>query len=395
MSNNHSNTERNVTDLNKRRKVVRLKTVNSKNQMESNSLPKSPESLFNTIFNYIFRLGIVGVGIGSIFGTILANIDLTKPLFPTVKIPFLTSEASNSETAEESKITEEVKPPNNTVTATNNNLTPAPLAFSQELMPLREKLLKLTAEYQDLKTSAFFVDLDNGAFVNLNGITPVAAASTIKTPILVAFLQDVDAGKVRLDEMLTMTEATKAPEAGNMQYQPLGTQYTALKVIEEMMINSDNTATNMIIEKVGGAEALNQRFKEWGLEATVINNYLPDMEGTNTTSARDLAQLLMKVNQGDLVSLRSRDRMLNIMERVVTRTLLPQGLEPEAIIYHKTGDIGIILGDAGIIDIPSGKRYIGAVFVQRPYNDVRGRTLIQDISRTTYQHFKWYEPRNN
>lgn len=391
MPNNRSNTGRNVTDLNRRRKVIRLKTVDSEKKTESNSQQQSSENLFNTIFNYIFRLGIIGVGIGSIFGTILANVDLTKPLFPAVKIPFLTSEANNSEIEAEIAVTQEVE----TVTTTNTNPNDAPLAFSRELMPLREKLLKLTGEYEDLKSSAFFVDLDNGAFVNVNGITPVAAASTIKTPILVAFLQDVDAGKVRLDEMLTMTEATKAPEAGSMQYQPLGTQYTALKVMEEMMINSDNTATNMIIEKVGGAEALNQRFTEWGLEATEINNYLPDMDGTNTTSARDLAQLLMKVNQGDLVSLRSRDRMLNIMEKVVTRTLLPQGLEPDAKIYHKTGDIGIILGDAGIIDIPSGKRYIGAVFVERPYNDVRGRTLIQDMSRTVYQHFKWYEPRNN
>lgn len=391
MPNNRSNTGRNVTDLNRRRKVIRLKTVDSEKKTESNSQQQSSENLFNTIFNYIFRLGIIGVGIGSIFGTILANVDLTKPLFPAVKIPFLTSEANNSEIEAEIAVTQEVE----TVTTTNTNPNDAPLAFSRELMPLREKLLKLTGEYEDLKSSAFFVDLDNGAFVNVNGITPVAAASTIKTPILVAFLQDVDAGKVRLDEMLTMTEATKAPEAGSMQYQPLGTQYTALKVMEEMMINSDNTATNMIIEKVGGAEALNQRFTEWGLEATEINNYLPDMDGTNTTSARDLAQLLMKVNQGDLVSLRSRDRMLNIMEKVVTNTLLPQGLEPDAKIYHKTGDIGIILGDAGIIDIPSGKRYIGAVFVERPYNDVRGRTLIQDMSRTVYQHFKWYEPRNN
>ena len=62
----------------------------------------------------------------------------------------------------------------------------------------------------------------------------------------------MDEGKILLDEKLTMTEETKATEAGTMQYQPIGTQYTALKVAEEMIIRSDNTATNMLIERLGG-----------------------------------------------------------------------------------------------------------------------------------------------
>lgn len=78
------------------------------------------------------------------------------------------------------------------------------------------------------------------------------------------------------------------------------------------------------------------------------------------------------------------------MRRTKTQTLLPQGLENNAIIAHKTGDIGTVLGDAGIIDMPTGKRYIGAVLVKRPHNDYSARTLIQEISRTAYQHFKWY-----
>ena len=113
----------------------------------------------------------------------------------------------------------------------------------------------------------------------------------------------------------------------------------------------------------------------------------------NTISARDLAMTLVKVSNGDLVETRSRDRLLGIMQRTITRTLLPQGIEPDAMIYHKTGDIGKVLGDGGIIDIPTGKRYVGAVLVQRPHNDYTARTMIQEISREAYQHFKWYQPR--
>ena len=77
-----------------------------------------------------------------------------------------------------------------------------------------------------------------------------------------------------------------------MQFQDPGKQFTALETATKMITISDNTATNMLIERLGGAEALNQRFREWGLTQTAIRNVLPDLEGTNTTSAKDLAYLL-------------------------------------------------------------------------------------------------------
>lgn len=77
-------------------------------------------------------------------------------------------------------------------------------------MPLREKFKTVAAKYPKLQLSAFFVDLDNGNYVNYNGNTAFPAASTIKVPILVAFFQDVDRGLIRLDEKLTMTEKNKA-----------------------------------------------------------------------------------------------------------------------------------------------------------------------------------------
>jgi len=78
------------------------------------------------------------------------------------------------------------------------------------------------------------------------------------------------------------------------------------------------------------------------------------------------------------------------MRDTETDTLLPKGLEKEAIIAHKTGDIRTTLGDVGIVDMPNGKQYIGAVLVKRSDNDPQARSCIQGISRTVYQHFKWY-----
>ncbi|NJM77207.1 MAG: serine hydrolase, partial [Acaryochloridaceae cyanobacterium RU_4_10] len=68
-----------------------------------------------------------------------------------------------------------------------------------------------------------------------------------------------------------------------------------------------------------------------------------------------------------------------------TDTLLPQGLGKGATIAHKTGDIGSVVGDAGLIEIPNGQRYVATVMVKRPHNDPRAQELIRQISRVTYQ----------
>ena len=56
------------------------------------------------------------------------------------------------------------------------------------------------------------------------------------------------------------------------------------------------------------------------------------------------------------------------------------------MIADKTGDIGFVVGDAGIIDMPNGKRYLAAIFVKRPYNDPIVRDFVRRISRIVYNY---------
>ncbi|HLP87229.1 MAG TPA: serine hydrolase [Nostocaceae cyanobacterium] len=315
---------------------------------------------------YALRLLIVGVGMGAIVGTLLSIFDPANRL---VKVP----------TA-----------PNGSLGQVQNVSNPnsgGGLSLSQEIAPLKNALQNLVAANPKLTPGVFFVDLDTGEYVDINANNSFPAASTIKIPILIAFFQDVDAGKIRLDEMLIMQKEAIASGSGNFQYKPVGTQFTALEVATKMITISDNTATNMLITKLGGIDAVNERFRTWGLANTAMRNKLPDLAGTNTTSPQELGNLMAMVNQGNFLSMRSRDLMLDIMRRTERDTLLPSGLETGAKAYHKTGDIGTMLGDAGLIDIPTGKRYIAAIMVQRPKNDPSAEKLISSISRAAYQHF--------
>ena len=320
-----------------------------------------PRNRPETFFLYALRLLILGVGLGVISGTVLSVWD------PTAR---LTAGANSAVDPKLEKVAEEV-----------------PLRLTQELIPLKTQIKALMAKNAALSPTVMLVDLDSHSYVDIGGSDVVAAASTIKLPILIAFFQDVDQGKIQLDQPIAMRKDLIATEAGEMQYQPVGSKFSAIKTVTEMITSSDNTATNMIIDLLGGMEVLNQRFKSWGLTGTMLRNPLPDVAGTNTTSARDMAQILSQLSDVKLVSGKSRDRIFDLMRRVQYNTLLPKGLGEGATIAHKTGTIGTMLADVGLIDTATGQRYVAAVLVKRPKDEDKANELIQQISRLGYQAF--------
>ncbi len=325
---------------------------------------RRPQSRQMKAMVYTVRMLILSVGVGVLAGTLLSVWDPASRLT-----------ASNSQ---------------QTVKTSPSAAPSVPLAIAalgQEIQPLKAAIQALAFKTPQLAPGVFVMDLDTNAYLDLGGSTLFSAASTIKLPILIAFFQDVDQGKIRLDEMLALQQSQIATGSGEMQSLPPGTRMTAWDIALKMITISDNTATNMLIDRLGGKDVLDARFKSWGLTLTALNNRLPDIEGTNTTSAKELAGLLARINQGDLVSMNSRDRVLNILQQTVSTELLPSGLGADAKIAHKTGTIGVMLGDAGMVDLPNGKRYAIAVLVKRPFQDEAAAELIRQISKTTYDYF--------
>lgn len=320
---------------------------------------------------YATRMLILGVGLAVISGTALSFLNALGNV--SKKTPANTANASQPEK----------KTP---------TLIPLSVQQKTENIALKQQLETIAAKYDGLKLHSYFIDLDQGSFVNINGDGALASASTIKVPILVAFFQAVDQGKIRLDEKLTVEEDDIAKGSGDLQHQSSGYQLTALDTAIKMIVISDNTATNMLIKRLGGMTVLNQLFTSWGLKNTVLQNILPDVEGTNTTSAKDLVNILSQVQQGGLVSMKSRDRIFYIMRATENNTLLPRGLGEGAIIAHKTGYIKSILGDVGMIDMPNGKRYLLGVIVERPPEQKKAVQLIREVSQTIYQSLEQPSP---
>ena len=267
----------------------------------------------------------------------------------------------------------------------------------RELTDLSKRWAQLAAGQTKLQASAFLLVLDDGRYAALQADLAMPAASSIKNPILLAALQDLDANKLRWNESLPLTAEVQAGGAGWMANKPLGTSFPVYETATEMIRVSDNSATNLLIKRLGGKELLNARFQTMGLTATAVNTWLPDLNGTNTSSSRDLARSIALVDIGQALSPRSRDLFREIMAESNTNTMIPLGLlqglgkqdsaDPDSDlqergvrVYNKTGDIGIAYADAALIELPNGHRAVAAFMVKGPFNDPRSANLIRAMA---------------
>ena len=332
----------------------------------------------------------MGVGLGVITGSLL---KLAGPAVQRGELtlpPWLTQPGSPP--TEETGAASQAQPPQRAKRSASLGL----FQTKNELKALSERWKQLAAGEPDLTVSAFMLVLDDGRYAQLAPDTALPAASAIKTPILLVTLEELDAGKLSWNEPLTLTKPVVGGGAGWMASKPLGTRFPTHEVATEMIRVSDNTATNLLIERLGGKDALNARFNTLGLSATAVNNWLPDLKGTNTTSARDLARSIALVDTGEALSIRSRDLFREVMGTSVTNTLLPKGLlrglggqqgAPDDSlmikgyrVLNKTGDIGIAYADAGLIELPDGSRAVAAFLVKGPFNDPRSTELIRKLA---------------
>jgi beta-lactamase class A len=263
---------------------------------------------------------------------------------------------------------------------------PAPLHLAQEETTLEERI-RAASDLKGIHAGVFVVELESGQYANVNGKEKFAAASMIKLPVLVSLLAAVDSGEVKKEQLLTLREDLVTGGSGFLQWRPKGAKVSVDQAAQLMMVISDNTATNLLIDHLGGKTKLNREFSQWGLTDTKINNWLADFEGSNTTSPYDLVYLMGRLDRGEILSKDSRDWLLNVMRHTRIRTLLPQGLPPGTVIAHKTGDIAGMVGDAGIVTTPDGRNYLVAVQVSRPRNDRRANLLIRTISKLIYNDF--------
>lgn len=262
-----------------------------------------------------------------------------------------------------------------------------PLYETTEIKPLKNELNQLALAYPTIDASIYVWDFNSGKYVNIKANKTYSAASIIKIPVLLELFRAIENKQLALFDKMTLTDYYRAEGSGGLQFQQEGSKYTLNQLARVMIEDSDNSATNMVMSAIGGKPAVNRAIKNWGLKNTYINTWLPDLDGTNYTTSRDIATMLFNIENDSFLTLNSREYIVDYMGHVKNDRLLKAGLPPEASIIHKTGDIGKTLGDAGIIFMPDGRRYIAVILSNRNHNAPEGKDFIVKASSTIYQYF--------
>lgn len=257
------------------------------------------------------------------------------------------------------------------------------------IVGLENEIKDLATKYPSLKPSVYVWDYVSGKYADVNANEVFSTASIIKVPVLIQVFKAIEAGALNLNDKIAMTNYYKSEGSGSLQFRGVNAVYTIDQLARVMITESDNSATNMLLDATGGMNAMNQSLRKWGLKETRINDWLPDLVGDNVTTSREMATLLYNLDNPNFLSLSSRERMVDYMGHVHNNRLIQAGLPSDAVFIHKTGDIGKMLGDAGIVYTPNGKRYIVVMLVNRPYNSPQGKEFIVQASSLIYNYMAY------
>jgi len=244
----------------------------------------------------------------------------------------------------------------------------------------------LNAQYPQIKPAIYVWSFETGKYTAIDANKVYPAASIIKVPVLAQLFKSIESNQVSLYDTMNLTEYYRSPGSGEMQFSRAGNRYSIDDLAKVMIRDSDNTATNMLMSKVGSMDDVNTGIRSWGLKNTHVQTWLPDLTGTNTTTAADMAKILYNLENPSFLNINSREDIVKYMSKVKNNRLIQAGLPAGTPFVHKTGDIGNMLGDAGIVYLPSGQHYIVVILAQRPYNDIAGVNFIKSASSIIYNH---------
>lgn len=207
-------------------------------------------------------------------------------------------------------------------------------------------------------------NLASGERFHIDGDTAMPTASLIKVAVMVEAYRQADAKKLDLGKSVTLTKGDKVPGAGILTpHFSDGATFPVRDAIRLMIVYSDNTATNLVLDQVG-IRAVNATTKAFGLPETRVNAKVyrgsttsvdPDrtkIYGLGSTTANEMLTLLERIHAGTAASADSCRVMLGHLKANDDRDLLLRDLPAGAEVAHKTGAVSNARTDAGILYVP-------------------------------------------
>lgn len=242
-------------------------------------------------------------------------------------------------------------------------------------------------------------DLDTGEKWVSNGDELFYAASVIKVPIMAAVFSDEERMELALTDQIIQKEEDFVGGSGVLQHLTPGTSLSIKDIVMLMIIQSDNTATNILIDRVG-REHIAQTMREVGMEKSTFYNKLmmnnPNPKGFNQITANDIGRLLKLMATGELVSEKASKQMIAMMKKQQIKDCLPEklpspysnfnnGMTPWELA-HKTGWIPGTRHDVGIFYV--GERKLIATVLSKEEDDLVSKQIFAEIGEAIYHYLQ-------
>ncbi len=247
--------------------------------------------------------------------------------------------------------------------------------------------------------------LGTGETIEWNAHEVFPSASAIKLPILYEVFRQACEGRIRLTDTLTVGADDVVPGSGILKDLTPGGALSVRDLAVLMIVVSDNTAANLLIDLVG-VDAINGSLQALGLGATVLEHRLfraPAGAPVNRTTPAELGQLLMWVAGHAVLTPTACEAMLAILRRQhhtdqITRRIaefdgfLEQGVEPIVRVASKSGAIRGTRNDVALVE-RGDLRYVIAMMSRdcadrRFYIDNEAAVLLAEVSALVHSHFR-------
>ncbi len=267
-------------------------------------------------------------------------------------------------------------------------------SLSERLMPL------ISAHEGDVAVAV--KHLKTGESFSHQADEPMPTASLIKLPVMVEAYRQASEGKIDLATMVKFEDDDKTPGSGILSTQfSSGATFSLRDAIRLMIAYSDNSATNLVVEKIG-LPATTELMDKLGLPNTRLHAFVfrpmssiaPERSkkfGLGSTTANEMIRLVEMIQEQKVVTPEACDAMLDHLRHCEDKRLsklLPSGVK----VAHKTGSVAVVRTDAGIIEAKSGPIAICVLTNnnkdQRWTEENAGEVLTSKIARAVYDHFE-------
>jgi beta-lactamase class A len=240
----------------------------------------------------------------------------------------------------------------------------------------------------------------SGPRINILGDSLVHAASTMKVPVLIELARRADRGAVQLDGTMPLQNSfasivdgsiytlSQADDSDDSVYMRVGRRVPIRWLATRMITHSSNLATNALLTVVA-ADSVTATTRRLGTTRMLVRRGVEDGPAfraglNNTTTASDLAALLLAIATDRAASKASCAWMRDVLFAQAYNSAIPVGLPPGTRIAHKTGDITRVEHDAAIVYPENGRPYVLVVLTSGIEKQSDARTLIADVARIVH-----------